>query len=243
MHMVSRKDLNSAELETMRTSRSPTTVMTANGEVQTREEATDVKKLALFVKVVFLEKKTCISFFGRNSVRIMGIRTSGPAVKNHISSTRARELIAIKLCHSWLLVYQRVSSSTAFSLISSSLSSQDSVCDVNRNTEILVPERNGCTSEELRGNPLHESTETENKNKMKTTKEGQGESLKTTGESEEVQRDISHELLDWPQEFRENLVDESISTGLWGNPEQGSQGMDSQEHENRSSLGRKSLSP
>ena len=31
MHMVSKRDLNSAELETMRTSRSPTTVMTANG--------------------------------------------------------------------------------------------------------------------------------------------------------------------------------------------------------------------
>ena len=40
MHMVSKRDLNSAELETMRTSRSPTTVMTANCEVQTREEAT-----------------------------------------------------------------------------------------------------------------------------------------------------------------------------------------------------------
>ena len=41
MHMVNKKDLNSAELETMRTSRSPMTVMTANGEVQTREEATE----------------------------------------------------------------------------------------------------------------------------------------------------------------------------------------------------------
>ena len=40
MHMVSKKDLNSAGLETMRTSRNPTTLMTANGEVQTREEAT-----------------------------------------------------------------------------------------------------------------------------------------------------------------------------------------------------------
>ena len=39
MHMVSRKDLNSAELETLTTSRSPTTVTTANGEVQTHEEA------------------------------------------------------------------------------------------------------------------------------------------------------------------------------------------------------------
>ena len=40
MHMVSKKDLNFAELETMRTSRCPTTVMTANGEVHTRAEAT-----------------------------------------------------------------------------------------------------------------------------------------------------------------------------------------------------------
>ena len=37
MHMVSMKDLNSAQLETIRTSRSPRAVMTANGEVQIRE--------------------------------------------------------------------------------------------------------------------------------------------------------------------------------------------------------------
>ena len=37
MHMVSKKDLNSAELETLTTSRSPTTVITANGEVQTHD--------------------------------------------------------------------------------------------------------------------------------------------------------------------------------------------------------------
>ena len=35
MHMSSKKDLNSAELETLTTSRTPTTVITANGEVQT----------------------------------------------------------------------------------------------------------------------------------------------------------------------------------------------------------------
>ena len=37
MHMISKKDLNSAELETVTTSRSPTTVITANGEVQTKK--------------------------------------------------------------------------------------------------------------------------------------------------------------------------------------------------------------
>ena len=66
MHMVSEKDLNSAELETMRTSRSPTTVMTPNGEVQAREEATVyVKQLDLFVKVMFLEETPAVLSLGR----------------------------------------------------------------------------------------------------------------------------------------------------------------------------------
>ena len=40
MHVISKTDLNSAEWETVTTSSSPTTVKTANGEVQTHEEAT-----------------------------------------------------------------------------------------------------------------------------------------------------------------------------------------------------------
>ena len=40
MHMISRKDLNSAEMDTLRKSCSPTIVITANGEVQTHEKAT-----------------------------------------------------------------------------------------------------------------------------------------------------------------------------------------------------------
>ena len=40
MHMQSRKDLNSSKLDTVRVSRNSTTVVTANGEVQTNEEAT-----------------------------------------------------------------------------------------------------------------------------------------------------------------------------------------------------------
>ena len=56
MHMISKKDLNSAELETMTTSRSPTTVTTANGEVQTHEEATvHVKELDIFSTMKVLE--------------------------------------------------------------------------------------------------------------------------------------------------------------------------------------------
>ena len=40
MHVVSKKDLNKAELETVRISKNPTTVVTANDEVLTKEEAT-----------------------------------------------------------------------------------------------------------------------------------------------------------------------------------------------------------
>ena len=100
------------------------------------------------------------------------------------------------------------SSSTTPSPTSPSSSSQDSVFDVNRYTKNPVLERSGSTSEELRGDPLHESTETENKKMVRR---------------EEVQRDTSHELPDWLQEFKENLFVESTSTEPWGNPEQGSQ--------------------
>ena len=40
MHMISKKDLNSAEMDTLTKSCSPTIVIKANGEVQTHEEAT-----------------------------------------------------------------------------------------------------------------------------------------------------------------------------------------------------------
>ena len=66
MHTVNKRDINSAELETVRTSRSPTTVMTANGEVQTREEATVyVKELDLFVTVMLLEETPAVVSFGK----------------------------------------------------------------------------------------------------------------------------------------------------------------------------------
>ena len=62
------------------------------------------------------------------------------------------------------------SSSTTPSLTSPSSSSQDSASDVNRYTESPVPERSGSISVELRGDPQHDSTETENKQKMKDSK-------------------------------------------------------------------------
>ena len=56
MHMISKKVLNSAEMDALTTSRGPTTVITANGEVQTHEEATVyVKELDILLATKVLE--------------------------------------------------------------------------------------------------------------------------------------------------------------------------------------------
>ena len=152
-------------------------------------------------------------------MRIIGVHTTGPAVKNHISSEMARELIAKyrTMYHLWFLVYQRVLPQLHLHLLLHHLHHRIPYFDVNRYTENPARERSGSTSEERRGDPLHESTETKNKNKNE--------------EREEVQRDLSHELTDWLQEFRENLVDESTSEKRRGNPEQRSQDTSSSSHE------------
>ena len=148
MHMVSKKDLNSAELETMRTSRSPTAVMTANGEVQTRQEATEnVKELDSLVTVMLLEETPAASSLGK-LCEDHGF--SEPAVKNHISPKMSRESIAIDQTVPFVVRGLSTSSSTTPTPTSSSSSSQDSVFDVKRYAENPVPERSGSTSEELR---------------------------------------------------------------------------------------------
>ena len=66
MHMISKKDLNSSEMETVTTSRSPTTVITADGEVQTHEEATVyVKELDTFLTMKVLEKTPAVLSLGK----------------------------------------------------------------------------------------------------------------------------------------------------------------------------------
>ena len=81
------------------------------------------------------------------------------------------------------MVYLRVPLQPTPALSSSS--SQDSVF-ASKYTENPVPERSGSTSEELRRNPLHKPTETEN--------------LKKNEGREEVQSDLLRDLPDWLQE-------------------------------------------
>ena len=66
MHMISKKDFNSAELETVTRSRSPMTVTTANGEVQTHEEATVyVKELDIFLTMKVFDNTLAVLSLGK----------------------------------------------------------------------------------------------------------------------------------------------------------------------------------
>ena len=66
MHMISKKDLNSSEMDTLTKSCSPTIVITANGEVQTHEEATVyVKELDIFLTMKDLENTPAVLSLGK----------------------------------------------------------------------------------------------------------------------------------------------------------------------------------
>ena len=66
MHMISKKDLSDAEINTLTKWRSPTMVITANGEVQPHEEATvHVKELDIFLTMKVLENTPAVLSLGK----------------------------------------------------------------------------------------------------------------------------------------------------------------------------------
>ena len=139
VQLVSEKDLNSAELETVRTSRSPTTVMTAYAEVQTRDEATVyVKELDVFVTVMLLEETPEVLSLGKlcEDHGYTYHWTSGQ--KPHLTKNGKRTDCNFSNCVTFVVDGLSTSSSTTPTPTSSS-SSQDSVIDVSRDTE--HPER------------------------------------------------------------------------------------------------------
>ena len=64
--MLSKKDFSLDEMDTFRRSRNPTTVVTANGDVQTNEEAqVNVQDLDLFVTVQSPEETPAVLSLGK----------------------------------------------------------------------------------------------------------------------------------------------------------------------------------
>ena len=86
MHMISKKDFNDAEMDTLTKSCSPTIVITANGEVQTHEEATILCQRVGYILVCESPRKHASTIVAWKALRSKAdILTSGSTVKNHIS--------------------------------------------------------------------------------------------------------------------------------------------------------------
>ena len=66
MHMISKKDLSNAEIDTLTKSCSPAIVVTANGEMQTHEEAiVYLKELDIFLTMKVLDNTPAVLSLGK----------------------------------------------------------------------------------------------------------------------------------------------------------------------------------
>ena len=111
MHMISKKDLNDAEMDTLTKSCSSTIVITANGEVQTHEEATVVRQR---IGCIFWPWKSSRirqqSYRSESFAMKTDIHMSGSTVKNHISLKTVFEYNVTRRTsfQSWFQACQRV---------------------------------------------------------------------------------------------------------------------------------------
>ena len=193
MHMVSKKDLYKAELETVRISRNPTTVMTPNGEVLVKEEATEnVRELDLFVTVMLLENTPAVLSLGKlcEEFRYSYHWTSGQKphfIKRQENQLRHSELWTIRC--PWF-IYEFL---YCIFLYFATSSSQETVTT----TEIPATGKSESSSELAREDPSHdESAHIKNPNK--------------NHDDEELQIDELQGVPEWLQVFKHGLVDESV---------------------------------
>ena len=83
MHMLSKNELSSEEMDTGRRCKNPPVVLTASGEVHTHEEAqVFVQDLNQFVTVQLFEETPAVLSLGK-LCNDHGYSTSGSAVKSH----------------------------------------------------------------------------------------------------------------------------------------------------------------
>ena len=226
MHMFSKKDLNSAEMDTLTKSCSHTIVITANGEVLTHEEATVyVKELDIFLTMKVLENTPAVLSLGKlcdengssyewingqkphlieNGIRIqcktenfVPIVVPGLASSSSSSSHPSTSMTPSR---------QESKNPTSSSSSSTSPTTTVSSDSETREREDLsgidphpVPVSSSNVQEMIeRGDPLFASKPSKNPklNKDETTIE-RGDPL-------------CADILEWLQEFKENLVDDRV---------------------------------
>ena len=219
MHMISKKDLSDAEMDTLTKSCSPTMVKTANGEVQTHEEAIlYVKELDIFLTMKVLDNTPAVLSLGKlcdeNGYSYEWINGQKPhLIKDGIRIMCNTENF-VPIVVPGLSSLSSGSSSTLRtsmkqeSHFSSSSSSSPSSPTVG---EIPVREREDAPNSDISPVPVSNfiddgSRQPEEIQANKTQKPNEKE---TTIERRNLCDDP--EIPEWLQEFRENLVDDEIS--------------------------------
>ena len=220
MHMISKKDLSEAEMDTLTKSCSPTIVITANGEVQTQEEAiVYVKELDIFLAMKVLENTPAVLPLGKlcdeNGYSYEWINGQKPhLIKNGIRIIcNTENFVPIVLPD--LSSSSSGSSSTSRtpmkqeSLSSSSSSSSPSSPTVG---DLSVREREDVTDSNISPVPMSQFVDDRSgkpdetqaniipKTNKKETTIARGDPLCSN----------DSEIPEWLQEFRENLVDDEI---------------------------------
>ena len=205
MHMISKKDLSDADVDTMTKSCSPTIGITAKGEVQTHEEATVyVKELNMFLTMKVLENTPAVLSLGKlcdeNGISYEWINGQKPhLIKNGIRILCNTENFVP-------IVVPGLSSSSSGSLstsktpsrqesYSSSSSSASSSSPTVSEIEIREREEDGINSDT---SPVQVSIPVDDRS---------GQPDETT-----IQRgnSLNSEIPEWLQEVRENLVEDEI---------------------------------
>ena len=218
MHMISKKDLSDAEMDTLTKSCSPTIVITANGEVQTHEEATVyVKELDIFLTMKVLENTPAVLSLGmlrdENGYSYEWINGQKPhLMKNGIRTPCNTEnfvpIVVPGLSNS---------SSGSDSSTSKTPSTQQSHCSSPSSSssssptvsEIQTQERGDRIESDI--SPVHVSTSVDDRSGRPDDNQANKNPKPNKKESKKEHSDsLCSEIPEWLQEFREILVDDEI---------------------------------
>ena len=218
MHMISKKKyLSVAEMDTLTKSCSPTTVITANGEVQTHEEATVyVKELDIFLTMKVLENTPAALSLGKlcdeNGYSYEWMNGQKPhLIKNGIRIICNTENFVP------IVVPGLSSSSSGSSSTSRTPSRQENHCSPSSSSSSSSP-----TVSEIQTREREDQTESDTSPVLVSTTvdersgrpdDNQANKIPKTNkkDSKREQSDpLCSEIPEWLQEFRENLVDDEI---------------------------------
>ena len=217
MHMISKKDLSNAEMDTLTKSFSPTIVITAKGEVQTHEEAiVYVKELGIFLTMKVLENTpavlSLVKLCDENGYSYEWINGQKP----HLIKDGTR--IICNTENFVPIVVPGLSSSSSASSSSSrtptkqeSHSSSSSSSSPSSPTvgEMSVREREDAPNSDISPVPVSELVDDRTVKPVET----QANEIPKSNKKEttiERRNPCDSEIPEWLQEFRENLVDDEI---------------------------------